>query len=117
MMNSTRDRALLWMLAGIATLGAAACVPGHDASNGKTDQSKNALTSGDCEAEGGVPTPDPGDGSLLANGCHDGETLGTIDDEHWIEGGLCCEGEQNTTPSFTVEECEAAMGTAVADPG
>jgi hypothetical protein len=115
-MNNTRERALIWTLAGIAALGAAACVPDDDAMIGKTDQTNNALTSADCEAQGGVPTPDPGDGSLLANGCPQGETLGTIDDEHWIEGGLCCEFEQDTL-RFTVDECEAALGTAVADPG
>jgi hypothetical protein len=117
MMNSTLERALLLTLTGVATLGTPCCVPDHDAMIGKTDQTKTALTSSDCEAQGGVPTPDPGDGSLLANGCPDGATLGTIDDEHWKEGGLCCEGEQNTTPSFTPEECEAALGTPVADPG
>ena len=65
-----------------------------------------------CEAQGGVPTADPGDGSLLGNGCHDAaEILGAIHEQGWREGGLCCAaGGAAPSQGYTVAECTAAGG-------
>ena len=47
------------------------------------------LTPEQCEAQGGDPLGDPGDGSSYRDGCPAGETmLGTLD--YGAEGGICC---------------------------
>ncbi len=66
-----------------------------------------------------MATADPGDGSLLANGCHDGaEILGAIHEQGWREGGLCCAaGDAAPSQGYTVAECTAAGGVPTTDPG
>lgn len=55
-----------------------------------------SYSSKECEAIGGLVVGDPGDGSLLRNGCAGSETLGIIDNSKEpgsgipIEGAMCC---------------------------
>ena len=48
-----------------------------------------SLTVDECEAAGGKPHADPGDGSSFRNGCPGSqEMIGTL--KLGIEGGICC---------------------------
>ena len=65
----------------------------------------------ECTALGGIPTADPGDGSLLRAGCPTGSTnLGMV--SGFIEGGLCC-----APAPVSIPQCRAMGGEPLSDPG
>lgn len=76
---------------GIALFGLAAFSNnlGCSDTDPSTDEELPLLTVEECEARGGTPHSDPGDGSTHRNGCPDSqEMIGNL--KFGIEGGICC---------------------------